>query len=247
VGKEVETFLRADHGRGKQTPPRVYVQADGTGAPLRKAELRGRKGKGPDGKARTHEVKVAAIFTEHPVPGKEPWRDMDSTTYVASDLRCEAFGGMVRSEFLRRFDHAPEIIHISDGAVWAGNVGSQNFADVVRIVDWHHAAEHVASMAELVHPRQTPAWQKLRKGWIGKLWGGKVDALIRAARRLMPPGREQEGEKAVAYFLNHKEFMRYDEYRGKGYFIGSGVVEAACKTLVGQRFKASGLNPDDCR
>ena len=66
VGREVEDFLRADHGPGNDKPPRVYVQVDGTGAPLRHKELKGRKGKGPDGKAQTHEVKVAALFTEHP-------------------------------------------------------------------------------------------------------------------------------------------------------------------------------------
>jgi hypothetical protein len=36
--------------------------------------------------------------------------------------------------------------------------------------------------------------------------------------------------------------MRYDIFRAKGYFIGSGVVEAACKTIVGQRFKGAGMH-----
>lgn len=242
VGREVEGFLRADHGRGKESAPRVYVQADGTGAPLRKDELRGRKGRGADGKAKTHEVKVAAIFTAHPVPGEEPWRDLDTTTYVATDQRCEDFGEMVRAEYLRRFDHAEETIFISDGAAWVGNLGTKNFANVIRIVDWYHAAEHVSSMAELVHPKHTAEWQKLRKGWVGKLWNGKVESLVRAAGQLFPDNRKEEGEKAVAYFTTRKEYMDYAVYRAKGYFIGSGVVEAACKTVVGQRFKGSGMH-----
>jgi hypothetical protein len=75
-----DAFRRTDHGRGAEKPPRTYVLADGTGAPLRHQELKGRKGKGLDGKAQTHEIKVAALFTEHPRPGEDPWRDRDSTT-----------------------------------------------------------------------------------------------------------------------------------------------------------------------
>ncbi|MEK7993409.1 MAG: hypothetical protein AAB403_06345, partial [Planctomycetota bacterium] len=80
VGNDVENFLRANHGPATETPPRVYVMMDGTGAPLRHEELKDRMGKGEDGKAQTHEVKVAAIFTEHPRPGEDPWRDLNSTT-----------------------------------------------------------------------------------------------------------------------------------------------------------------------
>jgi len=70
LGPEVEEFLRGAPQPGIEHPPRVYVEIDGTGAPLRRKELKGRRGKGPDGKARTHEVKVAALFTEHPDQAK---------------------------------------------------------------------------------------------------------------------------------------------------------------------------------
>ena len=242
VGTKVESFLRADQGRGKERPPRAYVLMDGTGAPLRKEELEGRRGKAPDGKAGTHEVKVAALFTQHPRPGEEPWRDLDSTTYVATDQRCGDFGGMVRSEFHRRFGNAPEVLVLGDGAEWINTIANNEFAGAVRIVDWHHAAEHVASMAELIHPRHSPPWHQQRRKWTGKLWNGNIDALARSVRRILPPGRIEQGEKALAYFLKNRKAMRYDEFRNQGYFIGSGVVEAACKTLVCQRFKASGMH-----
>ena len=241
VGLEADEYLRTDHGRGLEKPPRVYVLLDGTGAPLRKAELEGRRGKSPDGTAKTHEVKVAALFTQHPRCGKEPWRDLDSTTYVATDERSGDFAGRVRGEFLRRFGNAPEVVVLGDAAAWIDTIARQQFAGAIRIVDWHHGAERVATLAELVAPRHSPRWHQIRKKWTGKLWQGKVEALVRAVRSQLPARQAEEGEKQLAYFLNHREAMRYDVFRSKGYFIGSGVVEAACKTIVAQRFKASGM------
>ena len=242
VGQEVENFLRAKHGPATETPPRVYVMMDGTGAPLRHEELKDRKGKGEDGKAETHEVKVAAIFTEHPRPGEDPWRDLNSTTYVATDERCVEFGGMTRDEFFRRFKNVPEIVALGDAADWIRNAVDTNFPQAIRIIDWHHAAEHVASMAEIVYARDSVPWRRLRRKWTGKLWNGKIDALARAARAAFPKNKADDGEKALAYFIKNREAMRYDVFREKGYFIGSGVVEAGCKTLVCQRFKCSGMH-----
>jgi hypothetical protein len=67
IGPLAERFLRANRPSGEERPPRVYIATDGTGAPLRHEELKGRKGRQPDGTAQTHEIKVGAIFTQHPV------------------------------------------------------------------------------------------------------------------------------------------------------------------------------------
>lgn len=242
VGEDVEKFLRAKHGPPTESPPRVYVMMDGTGAPLRHEELKDRKGKGEDGKAQTHEVKVAAIFTEHPRPGEDPWRDLNSTTYVATDERCEEFGGMARAEFRRRFKNTPEAVVLGDAAEWIRTVAEINFPLAIRIVDFNHAAEHVGSMAELVAVRGSLQWKKLRRKWTGKLWMGKIDALASAAKAAFPKDKASDGEKALAYFIKNRDAMRYDVFRDKGYFIGSGVVEAACRTIVCQRFKCSGMH-----
>jgi hypothetical protein len=242
LGPDVETFLRTNPGPATETSPRVYVMMDGTGAPLRHKELEDRKGKGEDGKADTHEVKVAALFTEHPRPGEDPWRDLNSTTYVATDERCEGFGGMVRAEFLRRFKQVQETVVLGDAAGWITKVADIDFPQAVRIVDWHHASEHVGSMAEIVHVRDSVPWRKLRRKWVGKLWKGNIEALTRSARGAFPKNKTKVGEKALAYFIKNRKAMRYDVFRAQGYFIGSGVVEAACKTLVCQRFKCSGMH-----
>jgi hypothetical protein len=242
VGPMAEKFLRCASQPGGDTPPRVYVQIDGTGAPLRHAELKGRRGKSADGKAQTHEIKVAALFTEHPRPGQPPWRDIESTTYVATDERCGPFGPMVRAEFRRRFAGQPETVALGDGAPWIWECFRVQFPWAVQIVDFHHAAERLGTLAELVYRRDSRDWKRLRRKWVTKLWNGKLHALFTSVRSALPKRKRKAGEKALDYFATHRQRMRYDLFREQGYFIGSGVVEAACKTLVCQRFKCSGMH-----
>lgn len=207
---EVETFLRADHGTGIERPPRTYVQVDGTGAPLRHKELEGRVGKGPDGKAQTHEVKIAAIFTEHPRFGEDSWRDSDSTTYVATDERCDPFGAMVRAEYDRRFAGKPETNAIGDGALWIWELFRIRFPWAIQIVDFHHAAEHVAALAELVYKRGTPEWKKLRRKWTKKLWKGKTLVGLRFKGSGMH--WSQLGLKRLLAIRTALYFNRYDAF-----------------------------------
>jgi len=117
-----------------------------------------------------------------------------------------------------------------------------HFHEDTRIVDWCHAAEHVADLAAIFHPKDSPKWHELRKRWTGKLWNGKVHAMIRDAKHRLSPAEKQEGEKRLHYFIHHAEAMQYETFRARGLFIGSGVVESACKTIVCQRYKASGMH-----
>jgi hypothetical protein len=67
--------------------------------------------------------------------------------------------------------------------------------------------------------------------------------VIRTLKRLRPPGVEQKEvlRKAIDYFDRNRERMRYAEFRKLGLFIGSGVMEAGCKTVIGRRLKQSGM------
>jgi hypothetical protein len=149
---------------------------------------------------------------------------------------------MVRSELRRRFSRVGEVVVLGDGAPWIDSISQGHFQGATRIVDWYHAAEHVAGLAAFFHPKGSPQWTKLRKRWTGKLWNGKVEALIKDAKHRLLPTQKEEGEKLLHYFIHHAEAMRYEMFRAQGLFIGSGVVESACKTAVCQRFKASGMH-----
>ena len=101
--------------------PLVCVMADGTGIPLRKECLKGAKGK--DGRAKTREVKAAAIFRALTTSDNEPHRDIGTTSYVATTHRTEKFGKLVRAEFDRRFGQIPETtLYITDGGKWLQTV-----------------------------------------------------------------------------------------------------------------------------
>jgi hypothetical protein len=243
LGPALESFLRAHLPADTPTPPRVYVATDGTGAPLRHEELKGRKGRQPDGTAQTHEIKVGALFTQHPVVGQDPWRDLDSTTYVATTQRAEPFGAMMRDEFRRRFHRSkPEVVFVADGAAWNWELQRVWFPGSIGIVDFYHAAEHVGQVVDLIEDRHSVAGRKRRKYWVKLLLRGHLDQFLAQARAAFPPAQVAAGEKALAYFEKNRDRMRYREFRARGYFIGSGVVEAACKTLVAQRLKGSGMH-----
>ena len=243
IGPLAERFLRANRPSGEDRPPRVYVATDGTGAPLRHEELKGRKGRQPDGTAQTHEIKVGAIFTQHPVAGQKPWRDLDSNTYVATTQRVAPFGQMMRAEFCRRFPNPPaEVAFLGDGAAWNWELQRIFFPMALGIVDFYHAAEHVSGVVDLVEDRHSPSGRKRRRRWVKLLLRGRLDVFLDEARSAFPPDKTEAGAKALDYFEKNRDRMRYRYFRDQGYFIGSGVVEAACKTVVGQRFKGSGMH-----
>ena len=243
VGPIMDKFLRSDIPSGEKKPPRVYVASDGTGAPLRHEELKGRKGRQPDGTAQTHEIKVGCVFTQHPVMGQDPWRDLDSTTYVTTTERSEAFGGRLRSEFMRRFQTPPdEIVYLGDGAAWNWEIQRTHFPEAIGIADFYHAAEHVGRVVDIIEDRHSPLGRQRLKRWIKLLLRDGLDRFIKEAQVAIPPEKQEVGKKALAYFEKNRERMSYGTFQRKGFFIGSGVVEAACKTIVAQRLKGSGMH-----
>jgi len=221
--------------------PRMYISADGTGIPLRKAELKGRKGKQPDGSAKTHEVKTGCIFTQHPSKHDEkPWRDLDSTTYVATTERVDAFGVKLLTEARRRnLGGAEQSVFISDGAAWLRRIAKENFPAATRILDFYHASEHLHDLTKSLWPAAEVPLRYAR--WKKQMREGKIKGIIAQAQKLTTQKNREEIERQLNYFRNNLDAMRYDVFRSKGMFIGSGVIEAGCKGVVGKRCKQSGM------
>ncbi len=228
--------------RSAESPsvPRIYISADGTGIPLRKGELKGRKGKQPDGSAKTHEIKTGCIFTQHPSENEEkPWRDLESTTYVATTERVDGFADKLLTEARRRnLGGAPEAVFISDGAAWLRRIAEENFPQATRILDFYHASEYLHELATLLWPKEVP----LRyTRWRKQMRDGKIKKIIVDAQKASTEENKEAVEKKLNYFRNNLNAMRYDLFRDQGMFIGSGVIEAGCKTVVGKRCKQSGM------
>lgn len=228
-----------------QAVPVMYLGCDGTGAPMRREELIGRKGKGPDGQAKTREVKLGVVFTQHVRDEKgRPIRDHASTTYLASFDRVEDFAPQLRQEAIRRgVGQAGQVVFLSDGAVWTEELQRQNFPNAASILDFYHAAERVHALAKATVCAEDGAAKKQANRWIKHLLRDQVDRVITEARVALPkrsPNR-QLAQEQIDFLNGHKNRMQYGTYRRKGWFIGSGVVEAGCKTVIGKRLKQSGM------
>lgn len=225
--------------------PRLYVSCDGTGVPMRRSELMGVKGKGGDGTAFTREVKVSCVFTEHPREGEEPFRDTDSTSYIATLRRCESFGPLLRKEVYRRgMGRAGEIIFIADGAAWIWEIARTCFPGATQILDYYHAHEYLVELVDLLYGKNTEMGKQQVEKWKDMLFEDRVLEVIAAVRALgenLDDEPKETLEAKINYFQNNHTPMRYGTYKGKGYFYGSGVIEAGCKSVIGKRAKQSGM------
>jgi hypothetical protein len=220
------------------------IMTDGTGAPTRKKHLKGRKGK-QGARARTREVKVGAVFTHRPgLADQRPLRDHGSTSYIAQITTASDFGGLLRAEALRRgLARAKTIVFLGDGAAWVWKIARVNFPTAICILDYFHALEHLSLLADALHGEGTVQSKRTFRKWRKALLKDKVQQVIEQAMALMPKGRQarEQAHKQIAYLKRNRSRMMYATFRNAGCFIGSGVVEAACKTVVGQRLKQSGM------
>lgn len=225
--------------------PILYVEADGTGVPVRKSEALGHKAKEGEGDARTREVKLGCVFTQSVTDGKgHPLRDPDSTTYVASFQPAADFGGLLRREaFARGMANASQMVFLGDGAAWVWELARVNFPQATCILDFYHAAEHLGTLAGSLYGADTGKSKTRAKRWRILLAADRIDAILKRARADLPQeaAAREAVEKQLAYFERNRERMLYATFRSKGFFIGSGIVEAGCKTVVGKRVKNSGM------
>jgi hypothetical protein len=246
VGPEIAAQLAQGQAPIAAPVPVMYIEVDGTGVPMVADELAGRKGKQPDGTAKTREVKLGAIFTQSRCDEQgRPERDYASTTYVGSFEPADAFGLRVRDEARRRgLGCARKTVFIGDGAPWIWELRRANFPQAVEILDLYHALEHLHHLCEGLYGAQSPLAREMEEAWTEMFKNDQVTEVIASARqRLQELGSDAQDWLAtqINYFERHRHRMLYKTYRQTGLFYGSGVVEAGCKAVVGQRLKNSGM------
>jgi len=143
-------------------------------------------------------------------------------------------------------ERAERWIAISDGGAGLEEFLRANFPRVeVVILDFYHAAEHLSAWAKAWHPDDAPAVEQLAGRWRHRLkheGGAVVLAALSALDVSGRPATVREAHRQlVGYLTNQVHRMDYPTYRAKGWQIGSGPVESACKQVVGQRLKGSGM------
>jgi hypothetical protein len=253
TGEDIERCQQPERKRALQLDlpipmvgriPVLYVEMDGTGIPVVRKEGEGRAGKQDGQPAHTREAKLGCVFTQTKVDEEGyPVRDEASTSYVGAIESCEEFGRRLYAEAWRRgWARADLRVILGDGAEWIWNQADLHFHGAIQIVDLYHARQHLWDLSAKLYPNDTSAqrrWVMVKKD---KLDEGKIEALVHSLRS----GAASHGELAeeirteANYFESNKERMRYPKFRAQGLFVGSGVIEAGCKTVLG-RLKQSGM------
>jgi hypothetical protein len=254
IGGDVEARQQAQIRRAKQlelpdvrTPAVriLYIEMDGTGVPVVKAETQDRAGKLDGQPAHTREVKLGCVFTQTTTDHEgRPVRDEQSTSYVAAIETAQPFGLRLYNEAWRRgWTGAHKKVVIGDGAVWIWNLAEQHFPGAIQIVDLYHARQHLWELSSKLFADD----HQTRKRWLARcldrLQRGKIEGLVKILRD--SPIVTGELAKTVTneaeYFERNAQRMRYPAFRAEALFVGSGVVEAGCKTVIGARLKRSGM------
>jgi len=255
IGEDIAAQQRAEIQRAMQLDlpividqpvPILYVQMDGTGVPVVKKETEGRQGKTDGQPAHTREVKLGCVFTQT-TWDKEgfPIRDPHSTTYTGAIETAEEFGKRIYAETSNRgWSRAEKKVVMGDGAEWIWNLAEPYFPGAVQIVDLFHARQHLWELARRLYPNDAvaqKAWLKVHQRRM--LDKGKIEKLVLALRSIISANPEviDKIRTQADYFERNAERMRYPKFRRQHLFVGSGVIEAGCKTVIGLRLKQSGM------
>ena len=224
----------------------LYVQRDGTGIPVVKKETVGRPGKTPGQPAHTREVKRGCAFTQTSWDKRGyPIRDPDSTPYTGAIETAEQFGKRLFLEAWKRgWNRARLRVVMGDGAEWIWNLAALHFPDAILIVDLYHARQHLWEVAGRLYPHhegKRKAWMKVHQKRLRDQ--GKIEKLVQALRAIRssnPAGAEKLRTEADS-FARNAERMRYPQFCRQHLFVGSGVIEAGCKTVVASRLQPSAM------
>jgi hypothetical protein len=245
---------RTDQESRKAEPiRRLYIELDGVLARLRRGsvpmEEQERKREGDV----YREVKVGAVFEasrgrERSHLVKEVFLDEPGPiTYVARRTTAETFGPLLyqlaHSLGLHR---AEQVVVLGDGAAWIRRVVAEHFPQAIHIVDLYHAREHVWKVANAVYTRGTQQASTWAHAVCDLLCEGHIEEVVKRIEGLPTiqpePGTARSVPEIEAeYFRTNIERMRYPTFRAQGMHIGSGIAEAACKTVVSTRAKRSGM------
>jgi len=204
-------------------PQRLYICPDGTTVHEK------------DG---WHETKVGCIYWQNE-------RFEKQKRYAGSFDNSDIFGNYLWLNACRYgFRETDESVYIGDGAGWIRTIHDDHFKKATFIVDWFHASEHIWDCGKVLFGEGTDMTQKWVRHHESLLWNGCTRKLLNALKKLYSKsrGRKREAlETLYRYISSNEEQMRYDVFRSKGYDIGSGAVEGACKHVVGKRLKQAGM------
>jgi hypothetical protein len=216
----------------------AYVELDATGV-----RQQGEKG----GPAEGRMAYVGMVC--NPAP-EWPWPDEKlgpmQARYLSGLYPLEPFTPLLRRPAAHvGMDRADRWIGLSDGGSGLEDRLLENFPRIeVVILDFYHPAEKLTGLARLLHPQDEGQAEEQAGQWRGLLkdeGGAVLSAVLDEWEWPRRTGVQEAADELIGYLRRHAHRMEYPEYLAKGWYIGSGAVESACKTVVGQRLKLAGM------
>lgn len=211
-------------------PKRLYLSMDGTMVHLHDEGWK--------------EMKTGAVYTTTTRPSRMRPDTLEvrakNLSFYVDLADADRFGQGFWVEAARRgATMAKEVIIIGDGAHWIWSFAAEHFPRARQIVDWYHASEYIWNAAHALRGETTPTLTAWAEDRLTELWNGDVEAVMTQCVARVTEG--EDVQKAVTYFTNNQERMRYADYRAQGLQIGSGSIESSCKHLIGARLKQAGM------
>ena len=171
-------------------------------------------------------------------------REEGTTTYVGAIETAEEIGKDLYAEVIRRgLAKAKTQVVLGDGAAWIWAMASEHFPHAIQIVDLYHAREHLWTVAHAVYPEEEGRRNRWMRRRLEELNQGDIASLLKAFQWVKLPNKQAQEtvQTQTKFFRKRRKQMRYAYFRSLGLFVGSGVIEAGCKVVVGQRLKQSGM------
>jgi len=250
LGAEIAVDERQQVEKMGPLAPTLYLGMDGTGVPMRAAEVAGRAGKQTDGSAKTREAKVVTLWSaESRDQEGKPMRDPGSITYSAAIESAAAldtspelsdFAARVLREATRRgFAEAARQVVLGDGSPWIWNTATELFPQATQILDRFHAKEHLSAVGKVIfgNSEAGQAWIQQR---YEELDDGRLSSLVRTLHAYAR--QYKEAQECIHYLWNNRRRMRYPKFHQQGLCTSTGVVEAGCKVVIGTRLKRAGMH-----
>jgi len=214
----------------------AYVSLDATGV-----RQQGEKASGAEGRM----AYVGMIYNPRSASDPQP-PARHSVRYLAGFYPLDDLGRQLRRQAAQvGWDDAEQQIALSDGGQGLEEFFRQNFPRAECILDFWHASEHLTELSMALWPDEEAERKARLTAWCHQLKHEGGLRIVRALQEIdLAPhaaSARQAHADCLRYFKNHQHRMDYPRYLAHGWQIGSGPVESACKTVVGNRLKGSGM------
>jgi hypothetical protein len=252
VGERIAAQLQKGRTFGARGPWNWFRDARGRSVGYIGIDATGVRQQGPRAeRADGRMAYVGMIF--NPLPDRE--RVFENLPKPGESMRARYISGLYElsemGPLLRRqgaqvgLDDAEVWVAISDGGAGLEDLLRENFPRVEAVIlDFYHAAEHLGKLAVALHGSDEEAALEQTKAWSRILrdeGGETMIAVLEAWDWPVVKGLATVRDEVLSYFRNQVHRMDYPTYEANGWYIGSGAVESACKTVVGSRLKGSGM------